>query len=396
MNAKSKDYLDAPPGAGGESGIEIGRMEIAAEIIGLIYEAVADPSLWQKVLDTFVRATNGIGGSLFVGDSRFDEYAFARRFGMSEEEAALYLERYASSDVWALRVSEVPEGYVGLGNEWWPEEEMIKSPAYREFYGPRNWHYGMVGIFLRTPSSISGISTLREKEKGPFREPEQALCRTLVPHLRRGALLHAELTSLRSQRAAFLGHLDRYPHAFLLVDLDRRVLVANTPGTEILSLGDGLRTERGQLRALSSKEDLELRDVVRQIAGDRQSRVSRLYVTRASPASPYRLLLLPVPSLGAAPLGGSQPAVAIVIIDADSAFTPDASALAELYSLTPAEARVTSLLVQGRSMEDVASQLGVSLETIRTHVRRVFSKTGTNRQGELIALVLRSVPFERL
>jgi DNA-binding CsgD family transcriptional regulator len=290
----------------------------------------------------------------------------------------------------------MPEGFVGASHDIWSEEEMLESPAYREFYGPRNWHYGMGGIFLRTPTGVSAITMIREKEKGPCEEPELALLRTLVPHLRRAALLHSELTSLRSQRAAFLLHLDRYPQAFLLIDAERRLLVANTPGREILSLRDGFRLESGQIRLASSKEDSTLREVVREIAANRESQVNRLSVTRSSQASPYRLLMMPVPSLGAAPLGISQPAVAMVIIDADSAFSPDASALGALFSLTPAEIRVTSLLVQGHSMEEIAAELGVSLETVRTHVRRVFSKTATNRQGELIALVLRSVPFERL
>jgi DNA-binding CsgD family transcriptional regulator len=110
----------------------------------------------------------------------------------------------------------------------------------------------------------------------------------------------------------------------------------------------------------------------------------------------YRLLLLPIPSVGAVPLGISQPAVAIMIIDVETAVRPEPSALQELFSLTPAEIRVVSLLVEGQSLEEIAAELGISFETVRSHLRSVFSKTATNRQGELIALVLRSVPFEHL
>jgi DNA-binding CsgD family transcriptional regulator len=81
-----------------------------------------------------------------------------------------------------------------------------------------------------------------------------------------------------------------------------------------------------------------------------------------------------------------------MITDPDRPVSLDPNALQTLFSLTPAEAKVTSLLVQGRSMEQIAAWLAVSLETVRTHIRRVFSKTATTRQGELIALVLRTVP----
>ncbi|MBV9770480.1 MAG: helix-turn-helix transcriptional regulator [Bryobacterales bacterium] len=371
-------------------------MNSALEIISLIYDAVADSSVWQTVLDTFIQATQGIGGSLFVGDPNMDEFAFVRRHRMSEEEAALYIDRYAATDGWALRIPEMPEGTVVASHDIWPEAEMEQSPAYREFYGLRHWHYGMGGIFLRTPTSISAITMIREKEKGPCGERELTLLRTLVPHLRRAALLHGELSSLRSQRKALLGHLDRYPQAFLLIDTERRVLATNTPGREIINLGDGLRAEAGQLRTTSAKEDAAFRRVVQQIASDRNSRVSPFSVTRPSQRSSYRLLLMPVPDLGAAPLSVPQPAVAIVIVDADRPFSPDTFALRELFAMTPSEIKVTSLLVQGRNMDEISRELGISIETVRTHIRRAFSKTATNRQGELIALVLRSVPFQRL
>jgi DNA-binding CsgD family transcriptional regulator len=86
------------------------------------------------------------------------------------------------------------------------------------------------------------------------------------------------------------------------------------------------------------------------------------------------------------------PAVAVMVTDPDRPVSLDPKALQVLFSFTPAEAKVTALLVQGRSMEQIATQLAVSLETVRTHVRHVFSKTATNRQGELIALVLRMAP----
>jgi DNA-binding CsgD family transcriptional regulator len=60
----------------------------------------------------------------------------------------------------------------------------------------------------------------------------------------------------------------------------------------------------------------------------------------------------------------------------------------EAYELTPAEARVTQLLLQGSATGAIARRLGIQLETARTHVRRVLAKTGTHRQSELIRQLL--------
>jgi DNA-binding CsgD family transcriptional regulator len=54
---------------------------------------------------------------------------------------------------------------------------------------------------------------------------------------------------------------------------------------------------------------------------------------------------------------------------------------------------VAGRLVAGRSVEEIGAESGISTETVRTHVKRVLSKTATGRQAELISLVLRTVPF---
>jgi DNA-binding CsgD family transcriptional regulator len=64
------------------------------------------------------------------------------------------------------------------------------------------------------------------------------------------------------------------------------------------------------------------------------------------------------------------------------------STLCELHGLTPAEARLAAALVRGFSLEEAAAELVISRNTARTHLKRVFAKTGTCRQGELISLLL--------
>lgn len=62
---------------------------------------------------------------------------------------------------------------------------------------------------------------------------------------------------------------------------------------------------------------------------------------------------------------------------------------ASSFDLTPTEARVASLLTQGRTLQQIAGVLGVSRTTVAFHMRHIFQKTRTNRQAELVALLLR-------
>ena len=62
-------------------------------------------------------------------------------------------------------------------------------------------------------------------------------------------------------------------------------------------------------------------------------------------------------------------------------------AIAKLYKLTPMELRVLFAIVQVGGVPEVAAMMGSSGSTIRTHLRRLFSKTGTDRQADLVKLV---------
>ncbi|WP_127753279.1 LuxR C-terminal-related transcriptional regulator [Devosia sp. 1566] len=66
---------------------------------------------------------------------------------------------------------------------------------------------------------------------------------------------------------------------------------------------------------------------------------------------------------------------------------PSNAVLRGLFDLSAAEAGVATDLSSGLPLNEVASQRRVSLSTVRTHLAQIFRKTGTNQQGQLIALL---------
>jgi DNA-binding CsgD family transcriptional regulator len=80
--------------------------------------------------------------------------------------------------------------------------------------------------------------------------------------------------------------------------------------------------------------------------------------------------------------------VAIFIADDVPAVQPDAKLLGALLDLSPAEARLTAALARGETIQQYAIESGVSINTARTLIGRVFAKTGTSRQVELVTLAL--------
>ncbi len=154
------------------------------------------------------------------------EFNFACWCGWSDDDIQLYVDRYAESDLVAHCYCPVAGRHrVSTDFDLCSREETESSLAFREFYARKGAVHGIGAIFLVTPTGQATLSLARDSDAGPFGAAELAILRTLSPHLRRAALLHTELSSQRTQLATFTGHLDRYPHAFLLTDAAGRVPV---------------------------------------------------------------------------------------------------------------------------------------------------------------------------
>jgi DNA-binding CsgD family transcriptional regulator len=66
---------------------------------------------------------------------------------------------------------------------------------------------------------------------------------------------------------------------------------------------------------------------------------------------------------------------------------PQPTLLEVLFDLTPAEAKVASLIANGRPVAAIAQRQGVAENTVRIHLKSIFAKTGVHRQAELVNLL---------
>ena len=365
----------------------------ALELTGLIYDAAADASRWPAFLAAFARAIGTPRCALLIHDTGGDGVAAVCWHGWSDADVQLYFDQYMAGDAWRTPSFLASEGVVAADYELYPREKVEATRTFREFYAPRDSIHSIGGVILITPTGQSLITCQRGALAGPFGENEKSLFRLLIPHLKRAALLHGELGSLRRQLTTFTGHLDRYPYAFLLADAERRVLYSNTAAREIVRVRDGLAIENGRLFATSPQTEVAFAKAMAETGAGLSPALRRLEILRPSGRKSYRVILMPIDDSRTVPLGVAVPAVSVLVIDVESFAAPAPDVLRELFSFTPAEARVSAKLVLGQNAEEIAAESKVSVETVRTHIKRVYSKTATSRQSELVSLILRSIPF---
>ena len=178
--------------------------------------------------------------------------------------------------------------------------------------------------------------------------------------------------------------LNRLEHGVLMLDRDSNVHFANTGAAKLLQSRE-CRIQAGRLVAHSGTETARLHQFIRSCAdgqaarGPSGSEVYRL----GDPA----LLLQPVPPAQGA---GEQKLLSIFITDPHASSVPSAEQLRQRFGLTAAEAQVAGEIVKGGGLMQCAAALKISAPTARTHLKRIFEKTGAERQAHFVRLGLAS------
>ena len=172
----------------------------------------------------------------------------------------------------------------------------------------------------------------------------------------------------------------------LILDEKGRVLQTNSKARRYLGSDLDLR-KRGNGDGLASNAEMQvaLRNALK--ASTKVLPQLGEFITVPRPASRpllLRSIRFPESAEGEQPVG---PSAAIVVLDMDDCPQPDEQLLREVFLLTPAQTRLARQLSRGDSLGEIAEGAGVSLGTLRVQLKALFMKTGTRRQGELVALL---------
>ncbi|MFT6583271.1 MAG: PAS domain S-box-containing protein [Alphaproteobacteria bacterium] len=198
--------------------------------------------------------------------------------------------------------------------------------------------------------------------------------------------------TMRMDNEALWDAVNRLPLGVIILDGFGRPLNMNTEARSIFDQEDGLQIGRDGLHGLQNGEPVNLKDVVERAdnwSGKKKKRPSggAVAIDRPSGDRPYTVVVTPLRTQ-ARYFDSDRPAALAFISDPETAPAIKEEQLVALYGLTPAEARLAALLAKYLSLAESAEALSVSQHTVRTHIKRVFSKTLTERQSGLLRVLL--------
>ena len=190
--------------------------------------------------------------------------------------------------------------------------------------------------------------------------------------------------------------LELVRHGAMLVGESGCLRLANHAALAILQKKDGISLARTGLVADRASDTRLLHKLVQEAISSPQSgepKESPITLVRRSAHSSLIVRVIPGPGLECWPGSerAEQKTALLKLYDRDLGLVVDERALITLYGLTRSEAALATQLMQGKSIEDAAAGLFISAHTARTHLKRIFMKTDTHRQPELVVRMLLTV-----
>jgi DNA-binding CsgD family transcriptional regulator len=360
------------------------------ELVKLTYEAAADSSRWSDFLRLFGKAIRAPSTVFIIHDNTHQKADTSGAIGFDPAWIKSYQEYFVTINPW-LAGNPYRRGAVAVSEQVLTDSKLLRTEYYNDFLRPQDWFYCCGVLTAQDESTTCEITAMRSRRAGSFTSDEVALFEYLAPHLQRAVRIHNRIAGLESGLNAAADVLDRFPTGIVVVNADAKVILSNRAADAILKRGDGLTSWTG-LRAVGHRETAKLRNAIAAVCTQSASGIPKpetvLQVFRPSGSRPFEVLVAPLPRHSSLRRGGA--AAAVFITDPEKGAALDSRALRELFGLTPAEIRLCIALVKGKSVEEYAQETGISSNTARTHVKRIYSKTGVRRQSELVRLLLRS------
>jgi DNA-binding CsgD family transcriptional regulator len=366
------------------------QAEQLSELIGEIYDAALDPSLWSDVVGKAGRFVGGSAAAIFSKSPIAGNGNVYYESGTDPYYRQLYFDKYVKLDPSTTGHYFADVGQPIAVADLMPYPEFLDTRFYKEWAHPQCLVDFVSAVLDKSVTSAALFGVFRHERDGIVDDETRRRMRLIVPHIRR-AVLVSRLIDLKSAEAASLADtLDGLSAGMCLVDAVGRIVHANIACHVILDAGDFLSAIAGRIVARDTEIDQTFRELFA-AAGSGDAAIGTQGIAlplMAQDGSHYVVHVLPLTS-GARRLAGiAYSATAALFIRKVATETPSApEIIARAYNLTPTELRVLLAIVEVGGVPETAAALGVAESTIKSHLGRLFVKTGTGRQADLVKIV---------
>ena len=363
------------------------------DIVAHIYESIAYDDVWEEVLNQIAALIRAHSGNLFVLDRQTQHISLINA-ALDRDSIAHYIETLAHYDAPRKALEDSTTGAIRLGSELHTDHLPGASEAYDRFAAQHQWDQAIGACFYRDSQFIACIQFHRSQAEERFDNKTKKTLGILVPHLSRafGISVQTKLAQLQTQVQSQVESLT--DTALYLVQDKGITRPMNAKAEEIAraNLVLSLSNERLQFRhALTHKR---MQHLIQRciLAAQGKEAFPGGFVRQESfevhnqewhmAVSPYRN------TSHNHHMWKAKGALVIVRPVAPGSFHRLNTVLSDFYGLTASETEVLIKTVSGLSSSEIADELSLTRECVRSRLKKIYQKTGVSNQVQLTHNIL--------
>jgi DNA-binding CsgD family transcriptional regulator len=374
--------------AGMKHALSLGEL---SRLIGLIYDCALDRDKWSIALEemrTALDFANGVISVVSLPDGR----TVINALSGIEAEWVEQMPRYGADVVeqWGgpEKMAAFPVDQPLVLSVVSPNSQWMDTRFYREWGKPQGL-CDALAMPLAIDRTIAGSLTMgRHGAIGEINEIEMDAARLLLPHVQRAVAI-SKILDFRARVSSRLSTtLDHLSVAVVLVDQNLKIVHANTAADTLLADGNPIHTRQGYFEVKPAGVQKALAAAVASAAANPHELGRRgMGIPLRGGELPSQLLhVLPLQFEREPQTSPTLAVAAIFVTQSQAVPVLDSTVLAALFDLTATEACVFIEIAKGRTRSEASQSLGVAENTIKTHLARIFLKTGARGQADLRAL----------
>lgn len=367
------------------------------ELLRLAYDGSAESEPWRAFVECFRDVLEARDASIVIQQvPRDNALPRENRYILVTSDTSPHLTReYIDSVMEANIVMALPQPYPSTVHDFMPDELFLESRLYQDFLEPVDIKHLMGMDIYRSETLCIKLAVERCGSQRAFSEEDKAIFEMVAPHLRRALRFRSEAGESQRLQTFYEHILDKMDVGVILLDENGCVISSNRSARDALRRGTCLRVVNGKLVAVETTNTGKLRDAITLAAAAStthcKSQPGVCVGLRNSSGSTVTEAVVKPYHGDEFSANGSQPAVAVFIhSNLEEAIPVNSEVLTEVYGFTRKEARVASLVGSGLSLNQVAEEMVVSVNTVKTHLRGIYEKTGFHRQSQIVSLLSNS------
>lgn len=349
---------------------------------------IQDHCDWEKFLSNFSQKLDLDGAALLIFYQNSFKFENFLSSGLNKSFFQNFEKILKNNTSLFNFLKSLPEGKILDKNEDFQGNNLEFKELFEKFALEGEKKYIFISGILNSYKENLILIGLKKGDKKPLGKKEKDLIEKIIPYLRVVYQYCMTIQAKDSYLEILKRAIEFEGKGIIIIDKNSNVIFLNKIAEAILSTKEGLEITKYGLEINDPVFSIHFKKSLKKIFNSEINEKEDFIFAIPKKDKTIPLVVQVIPISEKLYSKENQRYALIILYDASYYPAPDPEFLTKVFRFTSQEKNIAILLTKGMDLKEISEELKISLHTVRTHLKHIYSKTNTARQAELMKLLL--------